>query len=250
MMSPGVDDQGEDWLNTIQVVLVNTTEAGNIGAAARAIKTMGLSQLVLVCPKDFPSAKATARASGADDILANVVVVDSLAEALKDCGLVMGTSARIRGLPWPLLNPRQAAQQAWENRHLGSKTALVFGSEQSGLSNEELDCCQYQIRIPCNPAYSSLNLAACVQVIAYEMQNRFVSTKPATGNEEPLASQETMDYFYSHLFGLMQNVGYLPPQQPKLLHRRLRRLFNGMRLSEANIMCGLLNMIDNQLNNI
>ena len=151
----------------IRVVLVGTTHPGNIGAAARAMKNMCLEHLWLVQPKIFPHAEATARASGADDVLARARVVETLEEALQECVLVVGASARQRTIPWPELDPRACAAAVW-NKATHGPVALVFGRENSGLSNAELERCHYLVHIPANPDYSSLNLAAVVQVLTYE----------------------------------------------------------------------------------
>ncbi|MCW8964583.1 MAG: RNA methyltransferase [Gammaproteobacteria bacterium] len=238
-------------LDKVRIVLIRTTETGNIGSAARAMKTMGLSQLVLVDPKEFPSAKATARASGADDLLANARVVDSLPQALEGCDLVMGTSARLRDLPWPLLDPREAAEKVLQYAHQPGDIAVVFGSERSGMSNEELDHCHFQVHIPANERYSSLNLAASVQVIAYELRMTLLSADglDIEQDEEELAGRDAMERFYEHLFQVMQGVGYYRPEQPKLLRRRMKRLFNRpmMTHAEVQIMRGFLSMIEKYL---
>ena len=238
----------DNLLDKIRIVLIRTSETGNIGSAARAMKTMGLSQLVLVSPKEFPSAKATARASGADDLLANARVVDDLRQALDGCDLIMGTSARLRDLPWPLLNPREAAEKASQCREQAGHIAIVFGSERSGMSNAELDECHFQIHIPANDQYSSLNLAASVQVIAYEMRmaQLLADGLDAAQQEEALAARAEMEGFYAHLFQVMQQVGYYRPEQPKLLRRRIKRLFNRPMMShaEVQIMRGFLSMIE------
>lgn len=153
----------------VRIVLVETSHPGNIGASARAMKTMGLDELVLVAPREFPSAEATARASGADDVLARARVVDSLAEAIADCGFVAGASARLRRLSWPLVDPRRGAASLW--RHApDTSVAMVFGPEHSGLTNEDLGRCNQVVHIPANPAYSSLNVAMAVQVLCYELR--------------------------------------------------------------------------------
>lgn len=153
----------------VRIVLVETSHPGNIGASARAMKTMGLDELVLVAPRDFPSADATARASGADDVLARARIVDSLGEAIADCGFVAGASARLRKLSWPVVNPRAAA--AALQKHAGeTKVAMVFGPEHSGLTNAHLGRCNQVVHIPANPAYSSLNVAMALQVLCYELR--------------------------------------------------------------------------------
>ena len=153
----------------VRIVLVEPSHPGNIGASARAMKTMGLEELVLVAPRDFPSAEATARASGADDVLARARVVDSLADAIGDCGFVAGASARLRHLSWPAADPRRGAATLWE-RSLYTTVAMVFGPERSGLTNEDLGRCNQVVHIPANPAYSSLNVAMAVQVLCYELR--------------------------------------------------------------------------------
>ncbi len=153
----------------VRVVLVETSHPGNIGAAARAMKTMGLTQLALVRPRHYPSAEASARASGATDLLDQAGVFDTLPEALDGCGLVIGASARQRALPWPLIAPRECGRRVVEAASRG-EVGLVFGREQSGLTNDELQRCNLLVQIPANPAYSSLNLAMAVQVIAYEIR--------------------------------------------------------------------------------
>ena len=149
-------------LNNIRVVLVNTSHPGNIGGAARAMKNMGLSRLYLVDPEDFPSGEANARASGANDVLDAAIVVDTLEEALTGCSLVLGTSARDRRIPWPLLDPRECATTSLAQVEQGGEVALVFGREYAGLTNEELQRCHYHVHIPSDPAFGSLNLAAQV----------------------------------------------------------------------------------------
>ena len=156
-------------LERVRVVLINTTHPGNIGATARAMKVMGLKQLHLVTPKIFPSADATARASGADDILEHAVVHESLDSALEGCGLVLGTSARLRSLSMPFLDANAAATQsiAESDKH---EIAVLFGRERYGLTNEEMQCCNYLVNIPTNPEYGSLNISQAVQILAYELQ--------------------------------------------------------------------------------
>lgn len=239
--------EAERMLGTVRIVLVNTTEPGNIGGVARAMKNMGLVDLHLVQPRHYPSADATARASGADDLLARAQVHEELAQALGDCHLVMGASARERTLRWPKMNPRQAAAALIE-AGLRGPVALVFGRERTGLSNDELDLCHTLVQIPANPAYSSLNLAAAVQVISYELRMRAlevcdsgpVETEDVLG--EPAASHEDVERFYRHLEQVLLDLDFLDPQNPRHLMRRLRRLFARTRLgcNEINILRGIL----------
>lgn len=233
-------------LQNIRTVLVETSHPGNIGAAARALKNMGLEQLVLVRPALFPHAEATARASGADDLLARAQVVDNLDAALVGCALVMGTSARSRTLARPALDPRQCARRMIELSQY-SEVALVFGRERSGLTNDELDRCHYQVHIPANPAYSSLNLAAAVQILAYELRVAGAADeKPQfpTGDTLP-ASADQMAHFYEHLQQVLIEIGFLNPDNPRQLMRRLRRLFNRAQpdQNEINILRGILTAV-------
>lgn len=164
-------------LHNIRVVLVNTSHPGNIGGAARAMKNMGLSRLYLVDPEDFPSGEANARASGANDVLDAAIVVDTLEEALTGCSLVLGTSARDRRIPWPLLDPRECATTSLAQVEQGGEVALVFGREYAGLTNEELQRCHYHVHIPSDPAFGSLNLAAAVQVLVYEVRMAWLAAQ-------------------------------------------------------------------------
>ena len=239
-------------LQDIRVVLVNTSHPGNIGGAARAMKNMGLTQLVLVQPKEFPAADASARASGADDVLANARVVDTLEEALAGCSLVMGTSARERSIPWPLIGPRECGAKAVEHAASGEAVALVFGREHAGLTNDELQRCHFHVHIPSNPAFSSLNLAAAVQVLTYEVRMAGLATQDAVPAEkaadasaartDELATADEMELFYDHLEGTLVDIGFLDPLKPKHLMARLRRLFGrgAVYHSEMSILRGIL----------
>ncbi len=229
-------------LANIRMVLVETTHPGNIGAAARAMKVMGLSKLYLVKPKKFPHLDAVVRAAGADDILDQAIVVDSLTEALTDCNLVIGISARKRTLPLEVLNPRQAAAKALAEVKQNN-VAFVFGQERAGLSNDELLHCHYHLHIPTVKNYSSLNLAASVQIIAYELYlaaNNFSGEQKIQYDE--LASANDMALFYEHLQQTLIDIGFLDPNNPRHLMDRLRRLFNRARLEkiETNILRGIL----------
>jgi TrmH family RNA methyltransferase len=230
-------------LDNIRFVLVGTTHPGNIGAAARAMKTMGLSNLHLVTPKIYPDAEATARASGADDVLAKAMVHDSLDSAIAGCHQVYGMSARLRHLPVPVVNPRETVQQI-QQADDNAQIAIVFGREHSGLSNDELDKCQYLINIPANPEYSSLNLAAAVQVFAYELKITFDPTIEAgrVGEIREAISADDLEHLYGHFEQTLSNIGFLDPENPKNLMRRLRRLFNRADLdrNELQILHGIL----------
>lgn len=229
-------------LPRIRVVLIETSHPGNIGAAARAMKTMGLNSLYLVRPKRFPDAEATARASGADDLLYNATVCESFSEAIADCHTVLGASARQRSIPWPLLDPRQAAEKIVSSS-AGGEAAVVFGREQWGLRNEELARCNFLVTIPANPDYSSLNLAMSVQVLCYELRMAARGAIDLTPpGDSPLASNADLEQMYAHLEAAMLATGFLDPDNPRHLMRRLRRLFSRAQMdqNEVNIMRGLL----------
>jgi tRNA (cytidine32/uridine32-2'-O)-methyltransferase len=239
-------------LDRIRVVLVNTSHPGNIGGAARAMKNMGLSRLVLVQPEEFPSGEANARASGATDILEAALVVDSLEEALAGCSLVLGTSARERRIPWPLLDPRECAQKCLEHVEPGGEVALVFGREYAGLTNEELQRCQYHVHIPSNPEFSSLNLATAVQVLVYEVRMAWLAQQGQPTKMEKLETTAMLDavpvtadeleLFYRHLEQTLVQIDFLDPAKPRHLMARLRRLYGraGVSKLEMNILRGIL----------
>jgi TrmH family RNA methyltransferase len=228
----------------VRIVLVETTHPGNIGAAARAMKNMGLSRLYLVRPQRYPSAEATARAAGADDLLARAVLCDDFDQALADCGLIFGASARGRKIAWPQLDPRQAAARI---AAATGETAVVFGREHAGLTNEELDRCNYLLNIPADPGFSSLNVAAAVQVVAYELRMAGFAGQSAPA-AEPLASAGQRERFYAHLEQVLLSLEFLDPANPKHLMRRLRRLFNRVELdqNEVHILRGILTAVERQ----
>ena len=229
-------------LRRLRIVLVEPTHPGNIGAAARAMKTMGLERLCLVAPARFPSAEATARAAGADDVLHGARVVESVDEALAGCGLVLGTTARTRRIEWPVIDVREGACRAVTH---AAKTpvAVVFGRERSGLTNAEIDKCHTLIRIPAATRFSSLNVAAAVQIVGYEMRLAAygASVAPAAPQAPPATADE-LEGFYRHLEETLVRIGYLDPAAPKLLMRRLRRLFSRAEpdRAEINILRGIL----------
>ncbi len=231
-------------LQEFNIILVETSHPGNIGAVARAMKNMQLSQLRLVNPKLFPHADATARAAGAEDVLRGARVFATLPEAIADCHIVFGASARDRTISWPAMTARQCAEAYVGCLSPGERVALVFGRENSGLKNHELDACHYLLRIPCNPEFSSLNLAAAVQVVCYEL---FVAggfqAESAVGDrgEEPLANAEQMEAFYRHLLETIADIGFLHPERSRTLMRRLRRIFNRIHLDtkEVDILRGI-----------
>lgn len=233
-------------MDSIRFVLVETSHPGNIGAAARAMKTMGFSELVLVSPVHFPHPEAVARATGADDVVGGACVCASLDEALSGCELVLGASARQRSIAWPAHTPRSAAALvAGEFRQ--RSVAVVFGRERTGLDNSELERCHALVTIPANPEFSSLNIAAAVQVIAYELRVALLEPAPAQpATEARLATADELDHLYAHFERVMLDTGFLDPDRPRHLMRRLRRLFNRAHLdeNELNILRGFLSSIE------
>jgi len=236
-------DPSPEVFDAIRFVLVETTHPGNIGAVARAMKTMGLSRLHLVNPKSLPNAEAVARASGADDLLATAQVHGDLVEALRGCRLVVGSSARLRTVEWPLLEPADCARKLLAEAREG-EVALVLGRERSGLTNDELACCHFLAHIPTNSGFSSLNLAAAAQIFAYEIRRAWRAASgqhPETTGWDP-APTEVMEGFHAHLAQTMVDTGFCDPAQSGKLRRRLRRLFNRARPDqmEINILRGIL----------
>lgn len=249
----------ETFQDQIRIVLVETSHSGNIGAVARAMKNMGLGNLWLVNPSSFPDEASYARAAGASDVLDSAHVVSSLDEALADCVLVMGTSARGRKVPWPVCAPPEAAAAAAE--HAGSgPVAMVFGRENHGLSNDELQRCHYHIHIPSNPDYSSLNLAMAVQVMCYELRMYYLRsleggegspylksmTRPGDeGWDVPPAKVQDVEGFFGHLEQVLIDVDFHRRENPRQLMTRLRRLFQRARLDqmEINILRGILTAV-------
>ncbi len=232
-------------LKNIRIVLVNTSHPGNIGSAARAMKTMGLTTLYLVAPKLFPHPKAVEMATGAADILEKAIIVSDLKEAISDCGLVVGTSARSRTIPWPMLSPRQCAEKVLPEA-AASQVAILFGREQSGLTNDELHCCHFHLQIPCDSSYTSLNVAAAVQVIAYELHMASLLEQTKEEWDYPCATAGEMQGFYEHLERVLIAIDFLNPNVPRQLMTRLKRLFNRARpdAMEMNILRGILAAID------
>ncbi|SDX44354.1 tRNA (cytosine(32)/uridine(32)-2'-O)-methyltransferase TrmJ [Marinobacter mobilis] len=260
MLKPALPGEAtQSNYDQIRIVLVETTHSGNIGAVARAMKNMGLSNLWLVKPKSFPDEASYARSSGASDVLDNARVVDTLDEALSDCVLVMGTSARGRKVPWPVIPPNQAVETAAEHSAKGT-VALVFGRESNGLSNDELQRCHYHIHIPSNPDYSSLNLAMAVQVVCYELRMHYLRgleeresrpylgamTSPSDeGWDVPLGTVEEVEGFFGHLEATLEAIAFHRRDNPRQLMTRLRRLFQRAQMDqmEVNILRGVLSAV-------
>ncbi|MET0282098.1 MAG: RNA methyltransferase [Steroidobacteraceae bacterium] len=234
----------------IRFVLVDTSHPGNIGAVARAMKNMGLADLVLVHPKEFPHPEATTRAAGADDVLAAARVVGTLAEAIEGCGLVLATTARVREQFMAVFDARVAGQRlVAESRH--SAAAVLFGTERYGLSNEHLLSAHGVLRIPANPAYESLNIAMAAQLIAYEIRMAMLGddTGVTAERDAPLATPEQMERFYTHLAEVMEEVQFRDrTQSGTRLMARIRRLFNRAELdgNEVNILRGILTAVQSR----
>lgn len=234
----------------IRIVLVGTQHPGNIGSAARALKTMGLQRLVLVAPERFPHDDALALAAGADDVLAAALCVETLAEAVSDCRLVLGCTARSRRVPLEELSPRAAAARARDAALAGAETALVFGRERTGLENDELQLCHAAVHIPANPDYSSLNLAAAVQVLAYELRMALLerAAPPAAdghgqdSHRDLPASHAQMEGLFAQLARTLDDIDFHKGRAPDSAMRKLRRLFlrSGLDEREVRLLRGVL----------
>jgi tRNA (cytidine32/uridine32-2'-O)-methyltransferase len=235
-------------LTNIRIVLVNTFHPGNIGAAARAMKNMGLSRLYLVAPKDFPADEATRRASSAADVLENAVVVENLQEALQGCSLVVGTSARMRHVQWTQVDSRQCGELLYKES-AEHEVALVFGRERTGLFNEELELCQYLVQIPTNEEYSSLNVASAVQVLSYEIRMASLAgqaklERVLKDEQDKLATADQLESMYGHFYDTMSELDYFGQRNPEHVMRRLKVLFGRARPSvrEVQILRGILSL--------
>jgi len=238
-------------LQNIRIVLVNTSHPGNTGAAARAMKNMGLSQLILVSLKQFPYPKAQWRAANAKDILDQVVVVETLAEAISDCGLVIGTSARERRIPWPLLTPHECGERSVGEAEQ-HPVAIVFGREDRGLTNEELQQCHFHLHIPSNPEYNALNLGMAVQIICYEIRLALLAQQDGKllhfdDWDMPPAKHQDLERYYEHLQQTLEVLGFIEKDNPRQTMTRLRRLYNRVRLDEMelSILRGVLTATQN-----
>jgi tRNA (cytidine32/uridine32-2'-O)-methyltransferase len=236
-------------LNRICVVMVNTTHSGNIGAAARAMKNMGLSRLLLVDPIASIDEEAIQRSSRAEDILHNAEIHPTLESAIAGCGLVVGTSARSRSVPWPLMTPRQCGDRAAQAAAAGNDIALVFGRESRGLTNEELHLCNAHVHIPTDENFSSLNVAQAIQVMAYEMRLALTEVENAESEQRwgvdwdyPMATHDQLNGMLQHMEQTLVEIGFLDPNTPKQLMTRVRRLFQRAAPDrmEINILRGML----------
>jgi TrmH family RNA methyltransferase len=233
--------------SNIRIVLCQTSHPGNIGSTARAMKTMGLSRLYLVRPKHFPDAEATALSVNASDVLDTAVVTQTLEEALADCQFVIGVSGKERSLSQQVMTVRAAAAEV-NQLAAHQEIALVFGTEMSGLSNEEADRCHLLATIPANPEYTSLNLSQAVQIMCYELRMA-ITTGELHYAEKPaeLATQDDLERFYTHMREVLEQIGYINPRAPKKLFERLRRLYARTRLEkeEVNLLRGILTLTVN-----
>ena len=233
-------------LSPIRIVLVETTHPGNIGSVARAMKTMGLTQLVLVNPKQYPDGLATAMASGAADVLMQARVVSTLTEAIADCAFVIGTSARQRASAWPQVDARGAAALLLSHQTQGEQVALVFGRESSGLTNLELDACHYLGHVPTNPDYGSLYLAMGVQIFTYELWMQAQAREGWLNRESKqprmLATHAAMEGFYQHLEETLSAIEFLDQRNHEPFMRRMRRMLTRTELeaNEVTMLRGIL----------
>ena len=232
-------------LDNIRIVLVNTSHPGNIGGVARAMKNMGLSRLYLVEPRQYPDEQANWRAASAGDVLEGAVVTETLQEAVADCQFVVGTSARGRRIPWPLLDPRHCAERMAQASGR-QQVAVLFGREDRGLTNDELKVCNLHLNIPTSGDYSSLNLAMAVQIVCYELRMLLDAPNlPVSEDDQwdtPFTTRENMERFYTHLEETLTDIEFLDPAAPRQLMVRLRRLYSRVRLDEMelNILRGIL----------
>lgn len=234
-------------LNNIRIVLVETFHPGNIGAAARALKNMGLGQLWLVNPREFPSDEASSRAAGAKDLLDNAKVVATLEEAIADCQLVVGTSARERTFDLPLQDLEIAAQQIHTESHSG-EIAIIFGRETMGLNNKEMLMCNRHLFIDANPDYPVLNVSQAIQLVCYELR-RASRLTPAKVEEAPYPRQQEMVLFFEHLERVLRRVSFIIPQHEGRVLDKLKRYFNRTRpeKTEMGILRGILNAVEETL---
>ncbi|MBN6078451.1 tRNA (cytosine(32)/uridine(32)-2'-O)-methyltransferase TrmJ [Aggregatibacter actinomycetemcomitans] len=239
-------------LKNIRIVLIETSHSGNIGSAARAMKTMGLTDLVLVAPKQNVDDQAIALAAGAQNVVKSAVIAENFSQAVADCSLVVGTSARLRHLQNSLIKPRECGKKAVAYAKNG-KVAIVFGRERVGLTNEELLKCHYHVTIPANPDYASLNLAMAVQLIAYEVRMAYLTQTIASpppnirNNANIYPQMEELEYFFNHTEQLYRSLGFIQNQG---VMQKLRRLYSraGIEKTELNILLGMLSAVEKNLN--
>ncbi|QCO21866.1 TrmJ/YjtD family RNA methyltransferase [Acinetobacter cumulans] len=253
-------------LSHVRIVMVNTTLPANIGSALRAMKTMGLVKLVLVAPKTYPHPDIDALAAGATDLIEQIEIVETLEDAIKDCHIVFGTSARSRTIPWPLLDARPAAELSLKAvATQQQEVAVIFGREDRGLTNEELAMANYHVTIPVNTDYGVLNVAQAIQVICYEMRMAAMEFTAKIADpeakmhvtddvdmqwDEPLVTHEQMEQFYPHIEKMLADIEFMDPKNPRLLPLRLRRLFGRIQLDrmEYHLLRGIFSRVQ-ALNN-
>lgn len=248
--NPGPVQSEPDSLAWVRIVLVDTLYARNIGATARAMKVMGLQRLYLVNPAVFPDKQANDLAAGAADVLANATVVPNLQAALQGCAVVYGASARRRLIPVPELTPRQCAEHAIANlaatAKAGAQTeiAVIFGPEPAGLDNTALDCCQFLVQVPANPEYPSLNLAAAVQILCYELRLAALAGPIYQPRHVP-APMEAFDAFFVHLLSTVEQANYFGNKNAAITSKQLRRIFQRLQGSSAELkmLRGLLSQL-------
>lgn len=238
-------------LENVRIVLIGTSHPGNIGSAARAMKTMGISDLVLVTPDCEVDSHTIALSAGASDVVKNIRTYDNLEDAIADCQLVVGASARCRTLNWPMLGPREMAEKVVIEGQQ-QKVAMVFGRERTGLTNEELQRCHFHVNIPANPEYSSLNLAMAVQTLCYEVRMTFLAQKSWPEQEQVYPLSDDLERFYTHLQSTLEEVEFIVASHPGLVMTKLRRFFNRARpeVQELNILRGMLTSVDKALQGI
>ena len=236
-------------LDNVRVILSSPSHPGNIGAVARAMKTMGLGSLYLVNPKSFPDKEAERRSAGAWDVLNSTKVCTNLNEALSGTTLAAAVTARQRNLSLDVFDPRQGARKILSQAGK-SPVAVVFGTETSGLTSDEISKCQFMVHIPANPEYSSLNLASAVQVMTYELRMALPNIEEYPPTLGELASHDEIELFYRHFENTMINSGFLDPKSPKLLMQRIRRLYSRTNLEkkEISILRGILTSFEKQNN--
>ena len=234
-------------LSNIRIVLVETYHPGNIGAAARALKNMGLNQLYLVNPREFPSEEATSRAAGAKDILDQAIVVETLDQAIGDCQLVVGTSARERTYDLPLQDLESASQQIHTESHSG-EVAILFGRETMGLNNKEMLMCNRHLFIEANPDYPVLNVSQAIQLVCYELRRASINQKESIA-EAPYPRQREMVLFIEHLERVLRRVSFIIPQHEGRVMDKLKRYFNRTRpeKTEMGMLRGVLNAVEETL---
>ena len=249
--------KNQSLLDSIRIVMINGKEGANIGSAARALKTMGLTQLYLVNPPDLQTHDTYTLAVGAEDLLESAVICSSLQEAVADCHLVFGTSARLRAFKTPLLTPKEMEDPLSSAYQSNQKIAILFGRETNGLTNEELDVCHYHIQIPTNPHFPSLNLGAAIQVIAYELRGFALRLEAGaqdgakeTSSRQDLATSEELQGVVNHIESTLLKLGFLDPKNPKHLMTRLKRLTMRAQLdrSEVNLIRGACSSVHHALN--